>query len=107
MSTLNIDRDLLKKFETGLDPRHPENGDVPARVIGYGEISTVLEFGAESRNNLAYKRVPIFQNEEEVERYEALYKDYIQTMCDRIGIQLVPSNITRITDERRNSSKMS
>jgi hypothetical protein len=102
MSALDFDYALLKQFETGLDPRHPERGDVPARVIGYGEISTVLEIGAGGRDNLAYKRVPIFQNEEETERYEALYKDYIETMCDRIGIQVVPSDIVRVTDERRN-----
>lgn len=99
---LEFDRTLLKQFETGLDPRHPEKGNPPARVIGYGEISTVLEIGAESRDNLAYKRVPIFRSKVEVECYEALYKDYIQTMRDRIGIQVVPSEITRISDDRRN-----
>ena len=102
MSTLDFDRALLKQFEAGLDPRHPEKGDIPARVIGYGEISTVLEIGAGGGSNLAYKRVPIFQTETEVERYESLYKDYIQTMNDRIGIQVVASDIAKITDERRN-----
>lgn len=102
MSALDFDRNLLKQLETGLDPRHPEKGEIPARVIGYGEISTVLEIGTEDRGNLAYKRVPIFQSENEVERYEALFKDYNQTMNERIGIQVVPSDITRITDEHRN-----
>jgi len=102
MSTLDFDRALLKQFESGLDPRHPDKGNIPAKVIGYGEISTVLEIGAGGGSNLAYKRVPIFRNESEVESYEALYKDYIQTMNDRIGIQVVASDIAKITDERRN-----
>src|SRR5512138_1695629 len=75
MSPFRIDYDLLNRFEAGLDPRHPERGDVPGRVIGYGEISTVLEISTADKNNLAYKRVPIFRSGEEVERYEALYKD--------------------------------
>ncbi|MGE5251999.1 MAG: DUF6206 family protein, partial [Bacteroidota bacterium] len=102
MRALAIDRNLLKRFEAGLDPRHPEEGDVPGRVIGYGEISTVLEIGSGGGDDLAYKRVPIFHAEEEIERYEALYKDYVQVLCDRIGIQIVPSDITRISDEERN-----
>ncbi len=102
MSALDFDRALIKQFETGLDPRHPEKSDIPGRVIGYGEISTVLEIGAEGGANLAYKRVPIFQSEAEAERYEGLYKDYIQVMSERIGIQVVPSDIARITDDRRN-----
>lgn len=102
MSALNIDRALLKQFEAGLDPRHPEKGDIPARVIGFGEISTVLEISIADKNNLAYKRVPIFRNEDEIERYESLYKDYIQILCDQMGIQVVPSDITRVLDVGRN-----
>lgn len=99
MSALNIDCALLEQFEAGLDPRHPEKGDIPARVIGYGEISTVLQIG--TSDNLAYKRVPIFRTEQEVENYEALYKDYMQILCERIGIQVVPNDITRILDVGR------
>jgi hypothetical protein len=71
-------------------------------VIGYGEISTVLEIGTGSKSDLAYKRVPLFRTLLEAERYEAIYKEYIQTMRDRIGIQVVASDITRIIDEDLN-----
>jgi len=71
-------------------------------VIGYGEISTVLEIDTGRKSELAYKRVPLFRTELEVEHYEAIYKDYIQTMSDRIGIQVVSSDITRIIDGDHN-----
>jgi hypothetical protein len=99
MSKLQIDRGLLRQFERQLDPRHPENGSIPARVIGFGEISTVLEIGAGDGGNLAYKRVPLFRTEAEAEHYEALYREYIQLLQDRVGIRVVPGDITRLVDE--------
>jgi hypothetical protein len=102
MSAFDIDCALLTEFETELDPRHLEKGPIPARVIGYGEISTVLEIGAAGTSAPAYKRVPIFRNEHEVNGYESLYRGYIQTLCDPIGIQVVPSDMARIIDERNN-----
>lgn len=102
MSALKIDLALLQRFEKGLDTRHPEKGEIPAQVIGYGEISTVLEIGAGGNGNLAYKRVPLFQTELEAGRYEVIYKDYIQSMRDQVGIHVVASDITRIIDEDRN-----
>jgi hypothetical protein len=38
----------------------------------------------------------------EAERYETIYKDYIQIMCDRVGIRVVASDITRMIDEKHN-----
>ena len=102
MCALNVDPNLLKKFETGFDPQHPERGDVPYQVIGYGEISAVLDIAGGGSDNLAYKRVPIFRSEEEVVRYEALYRNYLQVMQDQIGIKVVPSELFRVTDDRRN-----
>lgn len=99
MSKLPIDRALLQQFEMELRPRHPENGSIPAKVIGFGEISTVLEIGRGDRSKLAYKRIPLFRTETEAERYEALYHDYMQILCDHAGIQVVPSDITRLIDK--------
>ena len=99
MSDMKIDLALIHQFENELDPRNPENGNIPTRVIGYGEISTVLEIGAGDSKKLAYKRVPIFQSELEIEHYEALYNEYIQIMGERMAIQVIPSNLIRITNE--------
>ena len=42
MTEISFDSDLLERFEAGLDPAHPERSAIPAVVLGYGEISTVL-----------------------------------------------------------------
>ena len=45
MADLPIDIERLERFERGLDPAHPERSALPAVVLGYGEISTVLAIG--------------------------------------------------------------
>jgi hypothetical protein len=34
--------ELLNTFERKLDPQHPENSGVAARILGFGETSTVI-----------------------------------------------------------------
>jgi hypothetical protein len=101
MPTLQYNQQLLQQFEQGLDPKHPQNSKIPVRVLGYGEISTTLEIGAGNETRLAYKRVPMFHTEQELDRYEALYRQYIQLMNERVGIRVIASDITRVLDERR------
>jgi len=98
MAELKVNVELLRGFEKGLDPRFPERSAIPARVLGYGEISTVLEIGAGSERDLAYKRLPMFKTEDEAARYEALYRQYVTTLRDRIGLRVVPSDIVRLAD---------
>jgi len=97
---LEINVELLTRFEKGLDPRFPERSEIPARVLDYGEISTVLEIGAGSERDLVYKRMPMFKTEQEAEDYQTLHKEYIQVLQDRIGLQVAPSDIARLIDEQ-------
>jgi hypothetical protein len=83
---VQVDIELLKEFERGLDPAHPEKSKIPARVLGYGEISTIFEIQAETTKNLACKRMPIFKTKEEVAEYETLYGDYNEVLQKDIGI---------------------
>ena len=85
---MQVDIELLKEFERGLDPAQPERSKVPARVLGYGEISTIFEIQSETTRNLACKRMPIFKTKEEVAEYEALYKDYNGVLEKDIGINI-------------------
>jgi len=97
---LEIDIDILKKFEEGLDPEHPERSRIPAHVLGYGEISTIFEIKAEATANLACKRLSIFRTEEEVKSYRILYNAYNHALIREIGINVPEYGFTWFADER-------
>jgi hypothetical protein len=86
----DIDFDLLQDFETYLDPQYPESGQIPCHVLGFGEISTVFDFNVESMHGLAFKRMSIFSNEEELDRYITAYQEYNQLLEGEIGLGLPP-----------------
>jgi len=94
--TLPVDRELLKAFEEALDPSKPEESFIPARVLGYGEISTVFEIIQESQRGIAYKRMPLFDNEEQVERYKRLYYRYNE-LLEEIGVEIPEYGATDVT----------
>lgn len=100
MSGLQVNLELLRQFEEELDPKFPEQCVIPTKVLGYGEISTVLEIGTGDERNLAYKRMSLFRTEQEAERYKTLYWQYVQALQDRIGLKMVPSDIVQIADEQ-------
>ena len=92
MALPQVDVQLLTDFEQGLDPRFPEKSKIPARVLGYGEISTVFELGTGPERELAYKRLPMFRTEAEAESYQALYQTYVLALRDRMGLTVVPTD---------------
>lgn len=84
----SLDLDLLQAFERGLDPAHPERSRIPARVLGYGEISTVFAIQAGGMEALAFKRLPLFYTWEEAERYGAVHAEYVRVLTDEAGLHL-------------------
>jgi len=80
--------ELLKRFERGLDPRHPERSRIPARILGYGEISTVFEVEAEGLEGLAVKRLPLFRDWSEAQRYGATLDEYVRLLTEEVGLSL-------------------
>jgi len=85
---MQIDLELLKEFENGLDPEHPEKSRIPAKVLGYGEISTIFEIDSPTTRGLACKRMPIFQTRKEIEHYARIYTDYNNMLQKEIGINV-------------------
>jgi len=83
-----VDFDLLQEFENGLDPIYPEHSQIPCRVLGYGEISTVFEILASKMNALAFKRMSIFETMEELDKYLITYQEYCRVLREDIGINL-------------------
>jgi hypothetical protein len=101
MAGLPVDIELLEAFERGLDPRRPERSAIPARVLGYGEMTTVFEIGEAKDRGLAYKRLAMFRTEDEARQYESLYTEYIHLLRNEIGVDIVASDIVHFTDKRR------
>jgi hypothetical protein len=100
MSIGGIDRVALSEFEQGLNVRHPDRSRIPARVLGFGEISTVLEIQSAQAGNLAYKRMPMFRDEAEVARYAALYDEYVDALQSRGGIRVVAGELIKVQSAR-------
>lgn len=98
----DLDLEVLRTFERGLDPRVPERSAIPARVLGYGEISTVFSIQVEGLENLAFKRLPIFHDTEEMTVYLNKHDEYNHLLEDEIGICMAPHGYASfITDRGR------
>lgn len=93
---LDIDLGLLQQFEQSLDPRRPESCAVPARVLGYGEISTVFELDAQP--GIAFKRMPIFRDSRELDSYDATSDRYYLELRSA-GLELPDSDRVHIVSD--------
>lgn len=96
-----IDRDLLQKFEYGLNPQSPETSSIPALIIGYGEMSTIFAISVPGQESLAYKRLPIFLTTDEIESYEKIFKEYNTRLGD-VGLNLPEFATVRIKPREGN-----
>ncbi len=93
--TITYNQEFLNQFEEGIDPLNPEHGRIGARVLGYGEMSTVMTIcGADP--GLVFKRMPMFHAESELEPYLALYDAYLEYLT-AAGVVVVPEAITSVT----------
>ena len=97
-----IDADLLERFEAGLDPLNPHLSKIPAKIIGYGEMSTIFVINHPGQENIAYKRMPIFQSRDEMETYERLFAEYTNDLSN-IGINIPESASARVIPDKGNS----
>ncbi len=68
-------QEILQQFEDGLNPQSPEKSKVKAEVKGYGEISSI--FSVEGIPNWIFKRLPLFNTNEQAENYVVNYNQYI------------------------------
>jgi hypothetical protein len=96
---MKIDVELLKELERTIDPRNPEKGKIPVKVLGSGEISVVIEINNDPEN-LVYKRMPIFKNEKQVKKYEFVVRKYCQILEDRLKIKIPEHDIVWFKDDK-------
>jgi len=73
-----LDKARIQQFETSLDPRDPLSSEIPCKIMGYGEISAVLQI--DNDPDLAAKRMPLFHSIAAAETYARNYASY----CERL-----------------------
>ena len=95
---MKIDTDILKKLEQSIDTYDPENREVPIRILGYGEISLVFEIIGDPEQ-IAYKRIPIFDNEKQVKRHIWAYNEYNRILTKEVGLNLPEYDVAWFKDE--------
>jgi hypothetical protein len=94
-----VDYDLLQSFENGLNPQYPEANEVPGRVLGYGEISTVFEIQVPSLAGLVFKRMSLFETTAELDTYLTAYGRY-HRLLEEIGLQLPPNGYASLLNRQ-------
>ena len=82
-----ISSELLERFEKGIDLMNPHESTIPARIIGYGEISTIFEILEPSLRGLAFKRLPSSERRR-IRSYEHLFHEYNRIIEKDIGISV-------------------
>ena len=91
-----LDQEILQQFENGLNPRDPTSSKIPCKILGYGEISCVLQVNNDTE--IAAKRMPLFASISAAEKYALDYKKY----CERLrkaGL-IIPEDSTTIVKGR-------
>jgi uncharacterized protein DUF6206 len=95
---MQMDMDLLDRFERGLNPQQIEQSEHPATVLGYGEISTI--FSIQGDPGTAYKRMPLFTDRHSAEAYVRLYREYSRHLQEA-GLSLPDHDAAIISIPRR------
>lgn len=85
---VHVDEALICAFEDQLDPVHPERGEFPARIVGYGEISTVFLIG--DQDDTVYKRMAGFAGLEQAQRHADAVHTYCAALLAR-GVNAIPT----------------
>ncbi len=102
MADLHIDREFLRRFEAGIDPRHPERSEIPARVLAEGRVCMVLAPKEPNAAPVVYKRLPSFRTPAEADRYEALHRRYVRALGERVGVRVMPSAVAQVPSHTPN-----
>ncbi len=104
-------KSFLIRYEEMLDPQRPVAHEIPTRILGYGEISTVLAIGERNSSGgknqsgidigggLAVKRMPMFNSREEAENYRRLFFESIESLRERVGIDVVENSLIQVEPE--------
>ncbi len=95
---MKINLELLKELERSINTYHPEKGRIPIKILGFGEISLVFEI-LKDPEHLAYKRIPIFDNEDQVKRHIWAYDAYCKILNQEVGLTLPAYDVAWFKDD--------
>jgi len=95
---MKINIELLKELEKSIDTYNPDKGKIPINILGWGEISLVFEL-VNDPGNIAYKRIPIFDNEMQVKRHVWAYNEYNRLLKNDCGLILPNYDTAWFKDE--------
>ncbi|MFX1567858.1 MAG: DUF6206 family protein [Promethearchaeota archaeon] len=84
---MKVNIELLKRFEDTIDTINPENGEIPIKILGFGEMSLVFEI-IDDPQHFAYKRIPIFDTEKQVQKHIKAYNEYCRILEKELNFNL-------------------
>ena len=82
---MNIDEELLHRFEEGLNPQNIEDSPIPATILGFGEISAIFQI--DDNREVAFKRMPLFSACSSAEKYARRFEEYCLLLTEA-GLEL-------------------
>jgi hypothetical protein len=94
---MQFSEDILQQFEKGLDPQRPERSEIPAVVVGFGEISSIFKINP--YDDWVFKRMPLFDKETEAKQYAENYSIYTLKLKEA-GLRL-PKDFIRIVSSKK------
>jgi len=84
---MQVATDLIERFEASLNPQDLASSPIAATILGYGEISTIFQIGADTTT--AFKRMPLFRDRKSAEAYAQQYRFYCGQLT-AAGLHLPP-----------------
>ncbi len=82
---MNVDEELLRRFEAGLNPQNIEDSPIPATILGFGEMSAIFQLT--DNKEVAFKRMPLFSERSLAERYARRFEEYCLLLTEA-GLEL-------------------
>ncbi len=95
---LEISSELIERYEASFDPARPEAGPVQAKVIGYGEMSTILGFDEPGYEDFVFKRLALFADGDEADAYEKIYVTYNDALTE-VGLRITDWGLIRVDSD--------
>lgn len=93
--------EFLTHFEKVFNPSHPEESGFDLKIIGFGEISAI--FVLDEKDDVVYKRMPLFNEAAEAKRYAELYNLYCKHLS-KAGLNIPTSHTSIVYGDRGNIS---